>query len=221
MNAIHRYDFDYLKFKHHGLHFSPSFIPSSCLSSSQFYSRHTPSQPILDSFVSIVLVYLRMVIANKKRSQISSRDPILYMEHAPFPVKPLSVHNVTPYSAFQSHSHPPASTLQWRHHDRDGVSNHQPHDCLLNRLFRPTWKKTSKLHVTGLCEGNLPGTGEFPTQRVSNAENVSIWWRHHAISCFPLCKVCVLSLPHPLLLVVSISIQHSHSVSFHLHFRSC
>ena len=22
-------------------------------------------------------------------------------------------------------------------------------------------------------------TGEFPTQRVSNAENVSIWWRHH------------------------------------------
>ena len=26
--------------------------------------------------------------------------------------------------------------LQWRHNGRDGVSNHQPHDCLLNRLFR-------------------------------------------------------------------------------------
>ena len=24
-------------------------------------------------------------------------------------------------------------------------------------------------------------TGEFPTQRASNAENVSIWWRHHEI----------------------------------------
>ena len=24
-------------------------------------------------------------------------------------------------------------------------------------------------------------TGEFPAQRASNAENVSIWWRHHAI----------------------------------------
>ena len=24
-------------------------------------------------------------------------------------------------------------TLQWRHNGRDGVSNHQPHDCLLNR----------------------------------------------------------------------------------------
>ena len=34
-------------------------------------------------------------------------------------------------------------------------------------------KKTSKLHVTGLCEGNSPVTDEFPTQRASDAENVS------------------------------------------------
>ena len=40
-------------------------------------------------------------------------------------------------------------------------------------------KKTSKLRVAGLCVGNLPGTGEFPAQMASNAENVSIWWRHH------------------------------------------
>ena len=59
-----------------------------------------------------------------------------------------------------------------------GFSNHQPHDCLFNRLFRRRSKKTSKLPATGLCEGNSPETGEFPTQRVSNAENVSIWWRH-------------------------------------------
>ena len=26
------------------------------------------------------------------------------------------------------------------------------------------------------------GTGEFPAQMTSNAENVSIWWRHHALS---------------------------------------
>ena len=42
-------------------------------------------------------------------------------------------------------------------------------------------KKTSKLCVTGLCEGKSPMTGEFPAQRASNAENVSIWWRHHGI----------------------------------------
>ena len=40
-------------------------------------------------------------------------------------------------------------------------------------------RKTSKLRVTGLCEGNSPVTGEFPAQRASYAENVSIWWRHH------------------------------------------
>ena len=70
-------------------------------------------------------------------------------------------------------------TLRWRHNGRDLVSNHQPHDCLLNRLFGRRSKETSKLHVTGLCVGNSPGTGEFPAQMASNAENVSIWWRQH------------------------------------------
>ena len=70
-------------------------------------------------------------------------------------------------------------SLRWRHNERDGVSNHQPHDCLLNRLIRCRSKKTSKLRVTGLCAGNSPVTGEFPAQMASNAENVSIWWRHH------------------------------------------
>ena len=35
-------------------------------------------------------------------------------------------------------------TLQWRHNGRDGVSNHQPHDCLLNRLFRHRSNKNIK-----------------------------------------------------------------------------
>ena len=74
------------------------------------------------------------------------------------------------------------TTLRWRHNDHAGVSNHQPHGCLLNRLFRRKSKKTSKLRVTGLCAGNSPGTGEFPAQMASYAENVSISWRHHGIS---------------------------------------
>ena len=68
-------------------------------------------------------------------------------------------------------------SLQWRLNEHDVISN-QPHDCLLNRLFKRRSKKTSKLRGTGLCVGNSPETGEFPTQRASNAENVSIWWRH-------------------------------------------
>ena len=66
-------------------------------------------------------------------------------------------------------------SLRWRHNGLDGVSNHQPHHCLLNRLS----KKTSKLRVTGLCV--FTGTGEFPAQMTSNADNVSIWWRHHVL----------------------------------------
>ena len=70
-------------------------------------------------------------------------------------------------------------SLQWLHNERDGVSNHQHHDCLLNRLFRRRSKKTSKLRATGLCDGNSSVIGGFPSQEASNAENVSIWWRHH------------------------------------------
>ena len=71
--------------------------------------------------------------------------------------------------------------LQWRHDGRDGVSNHRRPYCLLNCFFRRRSKETSKLCVTGRCEGNSPVTSEFPAQRASNAENVSIWWRHHAM----------------------------------------
>ena len=54
------------------------------------------------------------------------------------------------------------SPLRWRHNERDSVSNHQPHDCLLNGLFRRRSKKTSKLRVTGLCVGNSPGPVNSP-----------------------------------------------------------
>ena len=63
----------------------------------------------------------------------------------------------------RTHTH--THKLQWRYNDHDGVSNHQPYYCLLNH-HRPLW-------------GNSPVTGEFPAQRASNAENVSIWWRYH------------------------------------------
>ena len=45
--------------------------------------------------------------------------------------------------------------------------------------FKRRSKKTSKFRVTGLCDGNPLVTDGFPSQRASNAENVSIWWRHN------------------------------------------
>ena len=65
---------------------------------------------------------------------------------------------------------------------------HQPHHCLLNCLFRRRSKKKSKLRVTGLYAGISPGTGEFPAQMASDAENVSIWWRHHVLK-LPTCDL--------------------------------
>ena len=53
------------------------------------------------------------------------------------------------------------TTLQWRHNERNGVSNHQPQHCLLNRLFRHISKKTLKLRVTGLF-GEFPGDQGIP-----------------------------------------------------------
>ena len=69
---------------------------------------------------------------------------------------------------------------------------------LLNRLFTRRSKKTSNLHVIGLCVVNSPMAGELPAQMFSNAENVSIWWRHHdtvhepleAFTFSPLCCGC-------------------------------
>ena len=82
--------------------------------------------------------------------------------------------------------------LQWRHNEHGRVSDHQPYDYLLNRLFRPGSRKTSKLRVTCLRLGNLPVTGDFPVERASSAENVSIWWRHHiTIIEYPLSNMSI------------------------------
>ena len=79
--------------------------------------------------------------------------------------------------------------LQRRHNGRDGISNYQPHLCLLNRLFRRRSKKTLKLRNWPLS-GNSPVTGEFPVQRASNTESVSIWWHHHDHVIMTLDGVC-------------------------------
>ena len=81
------------------------------------------------------------------------------------------------------------NTLQWRHNGRDGVPNDQPHNCLLNRLFRLRSKQTSKLRVTGLFAGNSPVTGEFLAQKASNAEKrfhlMTSWCNQTGKGLFP------------------------------------
>ena len=49
--------------------------------------------------------------------------------------------------------------LQWRHNERDGVSNHQPHRCLLNGLFNAQIKENIK------AVRHWPLWGEFTGER--------------------------------------------------------
>ena len=79
-----------------------------------------------------------------------------------------------------------SESLHWCHNDHDGVSNHQPHGCLLNRLFRRRSKKKNKSPRHWPLCWEFTATGEIPAQRASYAENVSIWWRHHMVDCFPI-----------------------------------
>ena len=55
-----------------------------------------------------------------------------------------------------------SDSLHWRYNELDGFSDHQAHDSLLTR-------------VTELCEGKSPVTGDFPAQKASNVENISIF----------------------------------------------
>ena len=76
--------------------------------------------------------------------------------------------------------------LHWRHNDHDGVSNHQPNGCLLNRLFRRRSKKTSKLRVTGLCAGNSRGPVNSPhegtvTRKMFPFDDVIMRYHDHLI----------------------------------------
>ena len=68
--------------------------------------------------------------------------------------------------------------LQWRHNGCDGVSYHWRLHCLLNCWFRLRSKKRQSSASLAFVRGKPLMTGEFPAQKASNAENVSIWWRH-------------------------------------------
>ena len=83
-------------------------------------------------------------------------------------------------------------SVQWRLNGGDCVSNHQPQNCLLNRLFRRRSKKTAKLRVTGLCAGNSPGTGESPHKWPVTQKML---WRHHEVNSF--CHVCLKNVSLP------------------------
>ena len=74
------------------------------------------------------------------------------------------------------------------HNGRGGVSNHHPHDCLLNRSFRPRSKKTSKLRVTaivrGIHRGPVNSSHKWPvTRKMSPFDDVIM---NISVPCVPM-----------------------------------
>ena len=119
--------------------------------------------------------------------QMRTIDNVFNRRHKTFASLALceGIHHVTTgFLLYQGPVMRKAFPWQRRHNEGESASNHQPHECLPNHLFRLRSRKTSNLRVTGLCAGNSPVTGEFLAQMASNAENVSIWWRHHDFSSF-------------------------------------
>ena len=85
-------------------------------------------------------------------------------------------------------------SLQWRHNGRDGVSHHQPLDCVLNRLFRRRSKKTSELRVTGLCEVKSPlPCGKISLGTVRSLLCANVLMGYCRVICWYRCA-CLLAL---------------------------
>ena len=83
-------------------------------------------------------------------------------------------------------------TLQWRHNGRDSVSNHQPHECLLNRLIRRRKHQSSAslAFVRGIHRGPVtrPVTRKmfsFDDVIMKQLETFAVQWRIslHLASC--------------------------------------
>ena len=68
------------------------------------------------------------------------------------------------------------------HYDDVTVSGLASQITSLTIVYSTILRVQIKENITGLCVGNSPGTGEFPAQMASNAETVSIWWRHYALN---------------------------------------
>ena len=83
-----------------------------------------------------------------------------------------SIYNVTAFAAlltltlFTLALWPCSSchTLQWRHNGRDSVSNHQPHDCLLNRSDAEQRKHQSSVSLAFVC-GEFTGDRWIPPHK--------------------------------------------------------
>ena len=104
------------------------------------------------------------------------------------------------------------SSVQWRHNGSGGVSNHQPHYCLFDRLFRHRSKKISKLYVTGLGAGNSPVAGEYTNHH--NHHRQHDHYHHHIFNNIIIMIMIMITITFVIISSPSSSWSPSSSLSF-------
>ena len=109
-----------------------------------------------------------------------------------------------------------------------------PFTVLCTSLFRLTTQNTTKLRTdVPLCEGNSSMAGGFPSQRVSNAESVSMAWHHHGFVIFVMNGIVIVITNYrctnvtfsviqyvSTMMFCSLSISLSNEQNFHYRFIS-
>ena len=143
--------------------------------------RRPGDEPLSEPMMAHLLTHAWGDLKNLFDSSMSSSNAIVQILalNAVFSLNPYKSDEVKTIISSRNpariHENWRGKSLQWHHNGRDGVSNHQPRDCLFNRLFRRRSKK-------------------FPAQRANNAGNISIWWRHHVIFFHVFCCTWTLTI---------------------------
>ena len=80
------------------------------------------------------------------------------------------------------HLYNTASQVLWKMHYSDVIMGAIASQITsLTIVYSTVYSSVDQTKHKSLRAGNSPVTDEFPAQMASNAENVSIWWRHHGI----------------------------------------
>ena len=94
-------------------------------------------------------------------------------------------------------------SLRWRRNGRESVSNHEPHNCLLNRSFRRRSKKTSNsaslAFVRGFHRGPVNSPHKWPVTPKCFHLMTSSWWQRNLYHLLDFNEVVAVARPKHLL----------------------
>ena len=138
---------------------------------------------------SLVIVYSTVYSRSRSKKISKLRVTDLCAGNSPvtgeFPAQTASNAEVFPFddvimTCASLHIHTSTTSLRWRHNDPI-ASQITSLTVVYSVVYSGAHQRNIKAPRHWPLCGEFTGTGEFPAQRASYAENVSIWWRHHVM----------------------------------------